>query len=63
MNTMSRRDALKLGTNVAVSAAITPLLSQICGSKFDRSGSDFHDVAIFGQHFWLVGGYLFYAGG
>src|SRR5882762_2207948 len=27
MNTMSRRDALKLGTNVAVSAAITPLLS------------------------------------
>src|ERR1700704_5335953 len=27
MNTMSRRDALKLGTNAAVSAAITPLLS------------------------------------
>src|SRR5258708_4036930 len=27
MNKMSRRDALKLGTNAAVSAAITPLLS------------------------------------
>jgi hypothetical protein len=33
-NTMSRRDALKLGTNAAVSAAITPLLA---GESVDAS--------------------------
>jgi len=36
MNTMSRRDALKLGTNAAVSAAITPVLSAK-SSQSDRS--------------------------